>query len=105
MVRYEKNGVIMDIAEAMARVFEAEGYKRVTDVEAVTQPSVNAENHDETANVDEVKDKTTKKYNRSEIWRTNTADLKKIATSIGIEVTEESTGKALKEQICEKLGL
>ena len=33
------------------------------------------------------------------------ADLKELAKSLGLEVTEESTGKALKEQILEKLGL
>lgn len=45
------------------------------------------------------------KYSRSEIMRMSTADLKETATSIGIEVTEESTGKALKEEILAKLGL
>lgn len=52
-----------------------------------------------------VEEEPTVKYSRSEIQRMSTADLKKTAISIGIEVTEESTGKALKEQICEKLGL
>ena len=46
-----------------------------------------------------------KEYSRSEIMRMSTADLKETATSIGIEVTEESTGKALKEEIIAKLGL
>ena len=45
------------------------------------------------------------KYSRSEIMRMSTADLKTVATSIGIEVTDESTGKALKEEILAKLGL
>lgn len=44
-------------------------------------------------------------YSRSEIARMSTADLKEIAISLGLEVTEESTGKVLKEQILEKLGL
>lgn len=44
-------------------------------------------------------------YSRSEIARMSTADLKEVATSLGLEVTEESTGKMLKEQILEKLGL
>lgn len=35
----------------------------------------------------------------------NTADLKELGKSLGLEVTEESTGKVLKEQILEKLGL
>lgn len=45
------------------------------------------------------------KYSKSEIMRMSTADLKKTATSIGIEVTEESTGVMLKEAIVAKLGL
>lgn len=44
-------------------------------------------------------------YSRSEIARMSTADLKEVASSLGLEVTEESTGKVLKEQILEKLGL
>ena len=44
-------------------------------------------------------------YQRSEITRMSTADLKEVAKSLGLEVTEESTGKMLKEQIVEKLGL
>ena len=35
----------------------------------------------------------------------STADLKEVAKSLGLEVTEESTGKALKEEIIAKLGL
>ena len=46
-----------------------------------------------------------KQYQRSEIARMNTADLKELGKSLGLEVTEESTGKVLKEQILEKLGL
>ena len=49
--------------------------------------------------------KEEKQHSRSEISRMSTADLKETATSIGIEVTEESTGKALKEEILAKLGL
>lgn len=45
------------------------------------------------------------KYSRSEIARMSTVDLKEVASSLGLEVTEESTGKVLKEQILEKLGL
>ena len=46
-----------------------------------------------------------KQYSRSEIARMSTADLKEVAKTLGLEVTEESTGKMLKEQILEKLGL
>lgn len=45
------------------------------------------------------------KYNKSDISRMNVEELKKLAAELRIEVTEESTGKALKEQIIAKLGL
>lgn len=45
------------------------------------------------------------KYNKSDISRMNVEELKKFAAELGLEVTEESTGKALKEQIIAKLGL
>ena len=46
-----------------------------------------------------------KQYSRSEIQRMSTADLKALAPMLGIEVTEESTGAKLKEEIIAKLGL
>ena len=49
--------------------------------------------------------KEEKQYSRSEISRMSTADLKTLAPTLGIEVTEESTGAKLKEEIIEKLGL
>lgn len=49
--------------------------------------------------------KEEKQYSRSEISRMSTADLKALAPTLGIEVTEESTGAKLKEEIIEKLGL
>lgn len=52
-----------------------------------------------------LKESDTKQYSKSEIQRMSTADLKTVAAEIGIEVTEESTGKALKEEIIAKLGL
>ena len=48
---------------------------------------------------------TEKQYSKSEIQRMSTADLKTLAPTLGIEVTEESTGAKLKEEIIEKLGL
>lgn len=48
---------------------------------------------------------TTKQYSKSDISRMSTADLKTLAPTLGIEVTEESTGAKLKEEIIEKLGL
>ena len=49
--------------------------------------------------------KEEKQYSRSEISRMSTADLKELAPTLGIEVTEESTGAKLKEEIIAKLGL
>lgn len=46
-----------------------------------------------------------KTYSKSDISRMSTADLKALAPTLGIEVTEESTGAKLKEEIIEKLGL
>ena len=46
-----------------------------------------------------------KKYSKSDISRMSTADLKTLAPTLGIEVTEESTGAKLKEEIIAKLGL
>lgn len=50
-------------------------------------------------------DEEVKQYSKSEISRMSTADLKELAPTIGIEVTEESTGAKLKEEIIAKLGL
>ena len=44
-------------------------------------------------------------YSRSDISRMAVADLKELAPKLAIEVTEESTGAKLKEQIIEKLAL
>ena len=46
-----------------------------------------------------------KTYSKSEISRMSTSDLKTLAPTLGIEVTEESTGAKLKEEIIAKLGL
>lgn len=48
---------------------------------------------------------TEKQYSKSDISRMSTADLKQLAPTLGIEVTEESTGAKLKEEIIAKLGL
>ena len=48
---------------------------------------------------------STHEYSRSDISRMAVADLKELAPKLGIEVTEESTGAKLKEQIIEKLAL
>ena len=49
--------------------------------------------------------KQEKQYTKSDITHMSTADLKTLAPTLGIEVTEESTGAKLKEEIIEKLGL
>lgn len=49
--------------------------------------------------------KQEKQYTRSDISRMSTADLKALAPTLGIDVTEESTGAKLKEEIIAKLGL
>lgn len=108
MVCYEKDGVTMIVNESMGRIFESCGYQKVENSAAAplsaeipnTDP-VLADNPEDT----ESKEEKQKKYSRSEITRMSTADLKELAKSLGMEVTEESTGKALKEQILEKLGL
>lgn len=46
-----------------------------------------------------------KQYSKSDISRMSTAELKALAPTLGIEVTEESTGAKLKEEIIAKLGL
>lgn len=96
MVCYERDGVTMVVHENMARVMESCGYRKAVEQSTAPvpkQPTV------------EPKKEENKRYSRSEIARMSTADLKEVASSLGLEVTEESTGKVLKEQILEKLGL
>ena len=111
MICYEKDGIQMVVNENMARVWESCGYKRA--VEKVAPFSVQISEPEQAQKVEMNLSNTgtsepkveQKRYQRSEITRMGTADLKNVAASIGIEVTEESTGKVLKEQIIEKLGL
>ena len=49
--------------------------------------------------------KQEKQYTKSDITHMSTTDLKSLAPTLGIEVTEESTGAKLKEEIIAKLGL
>ncbi len=96
MVCYERDGVTMVVHENMARVMESCGYRKVVEQSTAPVPE------QPTA---ETSKEENKQYSRSEITRMSTADLKEVASSLGLEVTEESTGKVLKEQILEKLGL
>ena len=109
MICYEKDGVQMIVNESMARVMESCGYKRAVEKAAPSPMQISETEQAIEANpsdtgISEPKAER-KQYQRSEITRMSTADLKDVAVSIGIEVTEGSTGKMLKEQIIEKLGL
>lgn len=55
--------------------------------------------------VAEVREEAGKHFTRTEISRMPVDELKAYAPKIGIEVTEESTGAKLKEQIIAQLGL
>lgn len=109
MICYERDGVQMIVNESMARVMESCGYKRA--VEKAAPSSVQISELEQTietnlSDADMGEPKTgQKQYQRSEITRMSTSDLKEVAKTLGLEVTEESTGKMLKEQIIEKLGL
>nr|DAP20085.1 MAG TPA: Rho termination factor, N-terminal domain [Caudoviricetes sp.] len=107
MVCYEKDGVTMIVNESMGRIFESCGYQKVENSSAAPLSAEIPNNVPEpTDNPVETENKEDqRKYSRSEITRMSAADLKKLAKNLGIEVTEESTGKALKGQILEKLGL
>ena len=109
MICYERDGVQMIVNESMARVMESCGYKRAVEKAApssvqISEPKQAIETNPSDTGTSEPKTEQ-KQYQRSEITRMSTADLKAVAASIGSEVTEESTGKMLKEQIIEKLGL
>ena len=53
----------------------------------------NSENHED--------ENAGKQYSKSDISRMSTADLKTLAPTLGIEVTEDSTGATLNEEIIE----
>ena len=109
MICYEKDGVQMIVNENMVRVMESCGYKRVVEKTApssvqIPDPAQTMETNPSDDDMSEPKTGR-KQYQRSEITRMSTSDLKEVAKTLGLEVTEESTGKVLKEQIIEKLGL
>lgn len=104
MIKLEKDGVIMVVSEDMANLFKKEGYREKAAGVKPVAPVLPVVEMEETESHDNVKENE-KQYQRSEITRMSTADLKEVAKSLGLEVTEESTGKILKEQIIEKLGL
>lgn len=109
MIKLEKEGVIMQVSsERMACVFESCGYTRVVEKSTALDPVIEEPRHEEPQNLEDKTDEEPqdkKKYSKSDITRMSTANLKELAKTLSIEVTEESTGKVLKEQIIGKLGL
>lgn len=56
-------------------------------------------------NVEKSQEEAGEHFTKTEINRMSVDDLKILAPTLGIEVTEESTGAKIKEEIIEKLGL
>lgn len=93
MIKFEKNGRTMEArTDVQASAFINNGWKKV-DVE---NPSTENQSDDTNEN---------KEYKKSDISRMNKETLKELATKIGVEFTEETTGEKLKEEIIAKLGL
>ena len=95
MVRLMKGSVIMDVSEDVASVFKDNGYMEEVLEPIAPQPVVE----------DEVGEIKSPDYTKSDILRMKNEALKVLAAQLGLEVTEESIGKVLKEEIVEKLGL
>lgn len=79
-----------------------------------TDPDGSVNAYDENGNVvgkvdaetvKELQEEAGKQFSKSDISHMSTADLKTLAPTLGIEVTEGSTGAKLKEEIIAKLGL
>lgn len=109
MICYEKDGVQMIVNESMARVMESCGYKRAVEKAApssaqISEPEPTTETNPSDTGISEPKTEQ-KQYQRSEITRMSTANLRELAKSLGLDVAEGSTGKALKDEIVTKLGL
>lgn len=94
MERLIKDGVVMEVSEDIAPIFKSNGYVEKAEESAPPQSIVEKE-----------REELPTDYTKSEILRMKTEDLKVLATELGLEVTEESTGKALKEDIIAKLDL
>lgn len=91
MIKLKRDNLIMEVGtQVQASAFIRNGWKQVGEDKSESAVSEN---------------KTESQYKKSEISRMSTDDLRKVAKSVGIEVTEESTGAKLKEEIIEKLGL
>ena len=103
MALLTKNGVRFSVRDANhLSAFLNNGWV-VDDSEKETEGDSDEVKADNTEYTDA--ENTTKQYSKSDISRMSTADLKTLAPTLGIEVTEESTGAKLKEEIIAKLGL
>ena len=96
MIKLRKGNLTMEVStDVQASAFIHNGWDVVKDEVNEKSNNVTEGKEDETGN----------KYSKSDISRMSTADLKALAPTLGIKVTEESTGEKLKEEIIEKLGL
>jgi len=102
MVCFEKDGMNFTVDENAATSYERNGWARVP-IGGV--PSVTSKMN--IGKKETVKEEFTeeKKYTKTEINRMKTEELKKLAESLEIKVTEESTGEKLKSEIISELKL
>lgn len=101
MTEVVKNGIRMAARDSnQLAAFLNNGWKVEETKEAIPAVPLSAEYS--SAESDEEKKV---QYTKSGISRMSTADLKALAPTLGITVTEESTGARLKEEIIVKLGL
>lgn len=99
MTEVVKNGIRMAARDGnQLAAFLNNGWKIAEEKKSTITASQNVETTITEENPD-------KEYTKSEISRMKTDDLKALAPTLGIEVTEESTGAKLKEEIIAKLGL
>lgn len=102
MIKLIKDGLVMEVrSQLQASVFLTHGYKVV---EESAEADVPAEESAEIKISEESSDDVTH-YKKSEISRMSIADLKDLATKLGISDAENTSGEKLKEEIITKLGL
>ena len=111
MALLTKNGVRFSVRDAnhlsafLNNGWVVDDSEKETENDSDEVKTDNAEDADADNTEDTDTENTEKQYSKSEISRMSTADLKALAPTLGIEVTEESTGAKLKEEIIVKLGL
>lgn len=99
MTEVVKNGIRMAARDGnQLAAFLNNGWKIAEEKKSAIAAPQNKETTSAEGNIN-------KEYTKSEISRMKTDDLKALAPTLGIEVTEESTGAKLKEEIIAKLGL